>query len=292
MALTTDIIEITEHTLPPGINDIVMTSTGGFENALVATYTVPYGIYPSNMYIDNDALHITYESHTDTIYLAVLLIRNDLQVINHLESNLEGAALSAKQGKELKALIDAIGSPALSDLTDVDLDSLTADDILIYDGLNRKWINTPLPTYDIADLDDVTITSPSNGQALLYDNGEWINGSVAGGVNYSETEQDTGRTWINGSKIYQRTFLISKSDLTSQGNNNYKYSTAITFGRIIAFKNVIQYNNSFATLPSGTTNTSYMNYINVIDATGITFTLGSSMYNILNDIAVTIEYTH
>lgn len=291
MALTTNIIEITEHTLLPGANDIVMTSTGGFENALVATYTVPYGIYPSNMYID-DALHITYESHTDTIYVAVLLIRNDLMVINHLESNLEGAALSAKQGKVLKSLIDALGSPALSDLTDVDINSLTAGDILIYDSVSEKWINTPLPSIpaDIDDLQDVSITTPLNGQILKYVNGEWINASEsAGSINYSLTEQDTGITWIDGKKIYQKTLKYNKTNI--QGNINFSVTSDLP-----NIENVIKYESriDYVILNQSTESSYYSDDLVRLAKTGssysVSLTIGQATFSTA-DIYVTVWYT-
>ena len=293
MALINNIIQIEEFELTPGLTDIIYSTSGPLPNALIGIYCDKYGVYPADMKKEGNSIHVTYEAQSETIHVALIFIMGGLSIVNHLTSTSETDALSAAQGKALKDLIDAMASPALSDLTDVDLDSLTADDILIYDGVSEKWINTSFPSIpsNIDDLQDVSITSPSDGQVLLYDDGEWVNGSVSGGINYSETEQDTGLKWIDGSAIYQRTFVVSKSDLTSQGNNNYKYTASIAFNRIIAFKNVIQYNNSFATLPSGTTNTAYTNYINVIDSSGITFTLGASMYNILNDIAVTIEYT-
>lgn len=292
MALTTNIIEISEHTLSPGITDIVMTSTGGFENALVATYTVPYGIYPSDMYIDNNALHIKYEAQTETIYVAVLLIRNDLQIINHLESDLEGAALSAKQGKVLKGLIDAMGSPALSALSDVDLDTLTANDILIYDSVSEKWINTALPSIpsDINDLQDVSITTPVNGQILKYDNGEWINSNESGGViNYSLTEQDTGKTWIDGKKIYQKTLKYTKTNI--QGNINFDITSDLP-----NIENVVNYESriDYVILNQSTESSYYSDDLVRLAKTGSSYTIfltiGQATFSTA-DIYMTVWYT-
>ena len=206
MALTTDIIEITEHTLEPGITDIVITSSGGFENALVATYTVPYGIYPSTMYIDSGDLHIKYENHEDTIYVAVLLIRNDLQVINHLESNLEGAALSAKQGKVLKDALDALDIPA-----------------------------------NITDLDDVVISSIQNGQVLAWDSvlEKFVNVDQSGGseLTYSTTPVKVG-TWINGADVMEVVIETGNITVPSGSYANIALSTygVTDYATVVSFQ--------------------------------------------------------
>ena len=229
MALTTDIIEITEYTLEPGITDVVMTSTGGFENALVATYTVPYGIYPSNMYIDDDALHITYESHTETIYLAVLLIRNNLQVINHLESNLEGAALSAKQGKVLKDALDALDIPS-----------------------------------DITDLDDVVISSIQNGQVLAWDSvtEKFVNVDQSAAPSFDLIKKD----WIGTTSSAAYTVLTETADLTAGKyivNVHLPYSTNTGMASFGLSINSALDTNALCTIPI-----SYGNYTNVIELTG------------------------
>ena len=138
-------------------------------------------------------------------------------------------------------------------------------------------------------LGDVDLENLADGDIIKYNGTSGKFENVAKEV-YSTEEQVIG-TWVDGSTLYRKTLFIDKSDLTSQGSNNYKYSVALSYNRIIGFENVIQYDNSFANMPSGTTNSNYANYINSIDATGVLFTLGQSMYPILNDIVVTIKYT-
>ena len=115
------------------------------------------------------------------------------------------------------------GASALDDLTNVDITSPTNGQVLKYDSTNQEWVNanesgggggstvTITPTLStgtkIADysidgtigalyapsggggsstlsgLSDVTITSPTDGQGLIYDatNQIWVNGNVGGG---------------------------------------------------------------------------------------------------------------
>lgn len=115
------------------------------------------------------------------------------------------------------------GASALDDLTNVDITSPTNGQVLKYDSTNQEWVNanesgggggstvTITPTLStgtkIADysidgstgalyapnggggsstlsgLSDVTITSPTDGQGLVYDatNQVWVNGDVSGG---------------------------------------------------------------------------------------------------------------
>ena len=66
----------------------------------------------------------------------------------------------------------------------------------------------------LADLDDVNITSATDGQVLKYDaqNSKWINGNGGGssGHTYSTTEQVVG-TWTNGKPLYEKTYEITDS---------------------------------------------------------------------------------
>ena len=57
-------------------------------------------------------------------------------------------------------------------------------------------------------------------------------GSGAGGINYSETEQDTGIKWIDGKAIYQRTFEFT----TPSGSSYVAISNDTISGSYIALK--------------------------------------------------------
>jgi hypothetical protein len=59
---------------------------------------------------------------------------------------------------------------------------------------NAKWYSDNMQIPDLDDLGNVNITTPTNGQALIYDdvNDEWVNGSGGGGG------QDVGLSVVDG----------------------------------------------------------------------------------------------
>ncbi len=66
---------------------------------------------------------------------------------------------------------------SLSVLSDVDLTGLADGNSLVYDNATSKWINeTPATTLD--GLTDTVLSSPANGEALLYDGSDWVNRSI------------------------------------------------------------------------------------------------------------------
>ena len=76
------------------------------------------------------------------------------------------------------------GSSALSDLTDVTVTSPSDGQVLTYDNTSGKWVNdTPTASSSISTLTDVNLTSLSDGQILKYDatNQEWVNADESGG---------------------------------------------------------------------------------------------------------------
>lgn len=63
----------------------------------------------------------------------------------------------------------------------------------------------------LTDLSDVSVSSPSNGQVLKYNNStsKWENANESGGGHtYSTTEQVIG-TWIDGKPLYEKSFQFS-----------------------------------------------------------------------------------
>lgn len=80
----------------------------------------------------------------------------------------------------------------------------------------------------LAGLTDVDISTPTNGQTLIYNatSGKWENGSGGGGSathNYSTTEQIVG-TWIDGQTIYEKTFDLGEN--VSISYNSWTTTTA------------------------------------------------------------------
>ena len=233
MAISTNLIQIEEFEIQAGSTDIYYTTTGGLDNSLIGIYNDHYDVYPVNVEITgsgvNQRLHITYEPQTFAMNVAVLFLKGDLTINNTLTSNSETEALSAKQGKELKDLID---------------------DIQV--------------TGALSDLDDVTITSPSNGQALIYDNGDWVNGDVSGGgvtfPDFSDVIQT--KTTISTSATYEATEdCFVKYEFVVPGNTS---CTIITSDNITLFA-----------MYSGSQLMSYIDILFIPKGTTITLTGGS-----------------
>ena len=65
----------------------------------------------------------------------------------------------------------------LSNLADTTITTPADGQALVYDNATSKWINkTPATTLD--GLTDTVLSSPANGEALLYDGSDWVNRSI------------------------------------------------------------------------------------------------------------------
>lgn len=75
-------------------------------------------------------------------------------------------ALGSYDTPNLKGSGGGGGASALSDLTDVQLQSLAAGNVLIYDAENSKWVNTALK---ISNLADMAFTDLADENIIYYD---------------------------------------------------------------------------------------------------------------------------
>lgn len=152
--------------------------------------------------------------------------------------------LYAVEGGALVGLGADLGASSVGDLTDVTITAAAAGEVLRYDG--SAWVDAELGINDLADVDtatapptdgqvlkwnntnsewepgnasavatvsdltDTTITTPTNGQALVYSGGNWINSNVASdlggltdvsisGVATGQNLQYNGTSWVNAS---------------------------------------------------------------------------------------------
>ena len=73
----------------------------------------------------------------------------------------------------------------LDDLNDVSITTPSDNQVLTYDANSGEWINANAQggATDLDDLTDVSITTPTDGQTLIYDANasEWVNGNGGGG---------------------------------------------------------------------------------------------------------------
>lgn len=197
------ISKILEGTLASGATSISFTDAD-IPNSFIRIGSTDPDLMPVSQSLSGTTLTITYEAQSSSKGIVVNLVKAGISVIDALTSDDADNALSAKQGKTLKGLIDALGTPALSDLTDVDFTSLTDGDIIVYDGINQKFINNSMPSIpsNITDLGDVIFTSPTEGQILsIDDDGNVVNTDAPDVLNiYSTTERVTGK-WIDNHDI-------------------------------------------------------------------------------------------
>lgn len=206
------IIKIIEETLSAGTTTLTVTDAA-IPYSIIAVNCDKYGTYPANMTVSGTTLTLAYEAQTEDLHLAISLIKADLAVIDDLTSDSQTDALSAAQGKALKALIDNIVvTGTLSGLDDVDLTELTTGDILVYDAVSEKWVNASQPAIpsDITDLSDVNITSIQDGQILVWDDDsdKFVNRTPASAklIKYQATMSSNPYGWFtfvdeNGSTL-------------------------------------------------------------------------------------------
>lgn len=197
------ISKILEGTLASGATSISFTDAD-IPNSFIRIGSTDPDLMPTTMSLSGTTLTISYEAQTSAKGIVVNLVKAGVSVIDALNSTDANNALSANQGRVLKDLIDGLGVPALSDLSDVDFTSLTDGDIIVYDGVSEKFINNSMPSIpsNITDLSDVIFTSPTEGQILSIDSdGNIVNTNNTGADNaYSTTEKVTGK-WIDNHDI-------------------------------------------------------------------------------------------
>jgi len=78
--------------------------------------------------------------------------------------------------------IDALGENLeLDALSDVDTTGVADGDALVYDTATTSWAPGSVAIDSLNDINDVNITTPANGEVLVYSDGDWVNQEPAGG---------------------------------------------------------------------------------------------------------------
>lgn len=111
-----------------------------------------------------------------------------------------------------------LGYQTLDGLTDTDITSPSDGDALVYESSSGTWINST-PASTVSDLTDTTISTPADGQVLVYDSAtsKWINSEVAGGATVSETapaNPSEGDLWLNATEA--KMYVYYNDGVTSQ----------------------------------------------------------------------------
>lgn len=219
--------KIIERILEVGQTSITITDTD-IPSSLVRTYSNDPDLMPVQLVLTGSTLKIDYEAQTTDKYVAVELVKQGLDIIDNLTSTDTDVALSAKQGKVLKDLVDGITPiTELAELDDVSAEDPQTGDILKYNGTSEKWekYNLPVIPLYLGDLGDIVLDSVANGQVLTYNGAYWTNATPQNGaINYSTTEHLIGK-WIDGSDLYERT--INAGALPNNSTKNVETLTGI-----------------------------------------------------------------
>lgn len=98
----------------------------------------------------------------------------------------------------------------LDDLSDVTTTTPSSGEALVWDG--SKWVNGT-PSLDIDDLNNVTITTPTDGEILVYNNGTWENqANPSSTTNFAPDYDDTATYNTNDKVIYQGLLYVCLED--------------------------------------------------------------------------------
>ena len=124
------VTKILEQTLTAGSTSITFTDND-IPNSLIRVYSNDDDLYPTQRIVSGNTLTIKYESQTTNKSIAVELVKEDLDIIDDLTTSSSDAALSAKQGKVLKDLIDGFNVDVSADDVSYDNTStgMTADNV-------------------------------------------------------------------------------------------------------------------------------------------------------------------
>lgn len=139
MALVSKILETT---LAAGSTSVTFTDSD-IPNSLIRVYSSDSTIIPESRILSGTSLTVIYAPQTNAIGVAVEIVKQGLDIVDDLTSTNTDKALSAKQGKTLKNLIDAIpeGKVNISDMNDVDITDIEDGQVLAWDEVAEKFVN-------------------------------------------------------------------------------------------------------------------------------------------------------
>lgn len=112
----------------------------------------------------------------------------------------------------------------------------------------------------------------------------------SGGTNYTTSEQDTGLTWIDGKKIYQKTFQETIN------NSTFRVSLAsLNVDRVIDIRAYASNSGNtegyFLPFFATTNNKCWMMFENNSNGLNVRFDVSSNMTSTYNNLTFTILYT-
>lgn len=175
-------------TLTPTVDEAVHDS---YSN-LIADYVKEIIVDPQNNYMvvnhgtgDSDTLTINYSTHAYKDTYENVIGNTYIRSLSIVEDAVDHHEYLVAYNGELSELFridlnDLSAVTSLSDLDDVTITSPADGDVLTYDANSDEWINHPIPAVpdELNDLSDVEITSPTANDLLIYDDidQKWVNG--------------------------------------------------------------------------------------------------------------------
>ena len=136
--------KILEGTLTAGSTSLSFTDTL-IPNSILKVNTTNSTIFPTSQSVSGNTLQLTFTAQSSNIGVSLEIIKQGLDIVDDLISTDTDKALSAKQGKVLKGLIDNIptGVTTLSGLNDVSIVNPTEGQFLIFTD-NDIWENVTI----------------------------------------------------------------------------------------------------------------------------------------------------
>ena len=227
--------KILESTIPSGGSSATFTDSD-IPNSLIRVYSTNSNIYPQNISLTGNTLTVTYEVVSSALGVAVELVKQGLEIDDNLTSDNTDHALSAKQGKVLKGLIDDLDIPDnISELQDVDITDIEDGQVLAWDETAEKFVNV----------------DQSGGGEIIYSLnekiiGQWVDGSilyektiliptVSTGTTYQHNITNVNKIWVQDIKATRNSTWFTSGHIFEDASNNIAESFSVIVSNLYLF---------------------------------------------------------
>lgn len=253
------VAKILETTLTAG-QTTVSFNDSDIPNSLIRVYTTNPDLFPIQQSLSGNVLTVAFEKQSSNIGVALEIVKQGLTVADNLTTESSEQALSAKQGKVLKSLIDGIVIPTvpenITDLDDVDVNDIADGQVLAWNGTTEKFENV----------------DQSGGSSIIYSGDEQLIGTYF------------------GNNLYKKTITVPSSSITSTETvipHGIANIDKICFIEGIAFKT----GNGFTPLTTYHSSSAWACGVFNLNRTNFTYFVGGSLKPYITELNVTFYYT-
>jgi hypothetical protein len=203
--------------------------------------------YVSKTWVDRDAQYPTRRIivHPDLTEEQVTVRRDegivttqgdvfDANTMNNLEARIAagigekqdtltaGSGISIDENNVISATGGGGGSSTLSGLDDTNISSPQNGQALIYDAASSKWVNANggSGSATLSGLTDVTLTTPTADQVLKYDGTKWVNGEGGGDVGLSKTVSGSICSFSDGADSLPMKSVVCEINAVQSGTGD------------------------------------------------------------------------